>query len=182
MLEIPLNGREIKPDNPKGNQSWLFIGRNDAEAEAPILWPPDSKLTYWKRLWCWERLKAWGEEGNRGWDGWMPSLTQWTLSPLTQWTPVWAHLEIMKDKKIGDLQFMASESRTWLSNYWERPDAGKDWRHWLNECEYEQTPGDSEGQGSLVCCSSWGCHESDTTQLMNRNNNSYLNEWNRFPI
>ena len=42
-LEIPLDCKEIKPVNPKGNQSWLFIGRTDAEAEASILWPPDVK-------------------------------------------------------------------------------------------------------------------------------------------
>ena len=42
-LESPLVCKEIKPVNPKGNQSWLFIGRTDAEAEAPILWPPDVK-------------------------------------------------------------------------------------------------------------------------------------------
>ena len=41
--ESPLNSKEIKPVNPKGNQSWIFIGRTDAEAEAPILWPPDTK-------------------------------------------------------------------------------------------------------------------------------------------
>ena len=42
-LESPLESKEIKLVNPKGNQSWIFIGRTDAEAEAPILWPPDSK-------------------------------------------------------------------------------------------------------------------------------------------
>ena len=42
-LESPLEGKEIKPVNPKGNQSWIFIGRTDAEAEVPILWPPDAK-------------------------------------------------------------------------------------------------------------------------------------------
>ena len=42
-LESPLDCKEIKPVNPKGNQSWLFIGRIDAEAEAPILWPPEGK-------------------------------------------------------------------------------------------------------------------------------------------
>ena len=42
-LKSPLNCKEIKPVNPKGNQSWIFIGRTDAEAEAPILWPPDAK-------------------------------------------------------------------------------------------------------------------------------------------
>ena len=42
-LESPLNCKEIKPVHPNGNQSWIFIGRTDAEAEAPILWPPDAK-------------------------------------------------------------------------------------------------------------------------------------------
>ena len=42
-LESSLDCKEIKPVNPKGNQSWIFIGRTDAEAEVPILWPPDVK-------------------------------------------------------------------------------------------------------------------------------------------
>ena len=42
-LESPLDCKEIKPVNPKGNQPWIFIGRTEAEAEAPILWPPDTK-------------------------------------------------------------------------------------------------------------------------------------------
>ena len=42
-LESPLGFKEIKPVNPKGNQSWIIIGRTDAEAEAPILWPPNAK-------------------------------------------------------------------------------------------------------------------------------------------
>ena len=42
-LESPLDSKEIKPVNPKRNQSWIFIGRSDAEAEAPVLWPPDAK-------------------------------------------------------------------------------------------------------------------------------------------
>ena len=42
-LESPLDSKDIKSANPKGNQSWIFIGRTDAEAEAPILWPPDVK-------------------------------------------------------------------------------------------------------------------------------------------
>ena len=42
-LESPLDSKEIKSVNPKGNQSWIFIGRTDAEAWAPVLWPPDVK-------------------------------------------------------------------------------------------------------------------------------------------
>ena len=73
-LESPLDCKEIKPVHPEGNQSWIFIGRTDAET--PILWPPDEKnWLNWKRSWCWERLKAGGEGDNRGWDGWMASLT-----------------------------------------------------------------------------------------------------------
>ena len=43
ILESPLDCKQIKPVNPKGNQSWIFIGRTDAEAEAPIFWPLDAK-------------------------------------------------------------------------------------------------------------------------------------------
>ena len=77
-FENLLDCREIKPANPKGNKPWIFIRKTDAEAEAPILWPPDVKSQLiGKRPWCWERLKAKGKEEGRGWDGWMASLTQW---------------------------------------------------------------------------------------------------------
>ena len=75
-LESPLKSKDIQPVHPKGNQSWVFTGRTDVEAETPILWPPG--LTHLKRPWCWERLKVGGEGDDRGWDGWMASLTQWT--------------------------------------------------------------------------------------------------------
>ena len=107
-LESPFSCKEITAVHPKGNQSWTFIGRTDADAETPILWPPDVN------------------------------------SPLI----------------------------------WKDPDAGKDWRqeekgttedemvgwhHRLNGQEFEQAPGDGDGQGSLVCCSPWGHKESDRT-------------------
>ena len=48
-LENPLNNKEIKPVNPKGNQPWIFIGRTDVEAETPVLWPPyDKSWLIWK--------------------------------------------------------------------------------------------------------------------------------------
>jgi len=72
-LESPLDCKEIQPVHSKGDQSWVFIGRTDVEAEIPILWPPDGKSP-----WCWERLRAGREGDNRGWDGWMTSPTQWT--------------------------------------------------------------------------------------------------------
>ena len=74
-LESPLDCKEIQPVHPKGNQSWIFIGRTDAEAETPnTLATWCKELTHWKRPWCWERLKV-GEKGHdRVWDGWMASL------------------------------------------------------------------------------------------------------------
>ena len=65
-LESPLDSKEIKPVDSKGNQPWIFIGKTDAKAEAPILWP-----THWKRLWCWKRLRAGRGRDDRGWmAGW----------------------------------------------------------------------------------------------------------------
>ena len=78
ILESLLDCKEVKPVNPKGNQSWIFIGRTDAKAETPILSHWCEELTHLKRPWCWERLKAGWEGDGSGWDGWMASLTQWT--------------------------------------------------------------------------------------------------------
>ena len=85
-----LDCNEIKLVIPKINQSWIFIGRTDAEAEPPILWPPDAKNWFiWKRPWCWERLRAGGEGDNRGWDGWMASPTLWTWVWASSWSWWW---------------------------------------------------------------------------------------------
>ena len=79
ILESPLDCKEIQPVPPKVNQSWIFVGKTDTEAETPILWPPDVKnWRIWKKPWCWEGLGAGGEGNDRRWDGWMASLTQWT--------------------------------------------------------------------------------------------------------
>ena len=111
-LESPLDSKEIKPVNPKGNQLWIFIKRTNAEVEEPILWTPDVK----------SRLI--GKYLNAGKD--------------------WRQ----KEK-------VATEDET----------AG--WHHRLNGLEFEQTSGDAEGQGGLVCCSPWGCKESDRTEQLN---------------
>ena len=111
-LESPLDSKEIQPVHPKGNQPWIFIGRTDAEAEAPILWPPN--------------MKSWlpGKAPDAGKD--------------------WRQEEkgVTEDEMVG-------------------------WHHWLDGHEFEQTSGDR--QGSLVCCSPWGCKESDTTWQLNKN-------------
>ena len=70
-LESPLDGKEIQPVRPKRNQSWIFVGRTDAEAETPILWPPDFKeLTDWKRPNAgndWRQEKGTTEDEMAGW-------------------------------------------------------------------------------------------------------------------
>ena len=84
-LESPMDWKEIQPVHPKGKQSWIFIGRTDAEA--PILWPPDAKS--WlirKDPGCWERLRT-GAEDDRGWDSWMASPTKgtWVWASSGRW-------------------------------------------------------------------------------------------------
>ena len=73
LLRVPWTSRRSNQSILKKISPEIFIGRTDAEAETPILWPPDAK-----RPWCWEILKAGGEGDDRGWDGWMASLTRWT--------------------------------------------------------------------------------------------------------
>ena len=79
-VESSLDCKEIqpKPVNPKGNQSWIFIGRTDAEAGTPILWPPDAKN--WLIGKDPDAGKDWRQEENgmTGWDGWMASPIWWT--------------------------------------------------------------------------------------------------------
>ena len=92
---------KIKTVNPKGNQPWIFI-RIDAEAEASIFWPPDVKRWLTGKDRCWERLKAGGERDDRGRDGCIASLTQWT------W--VWANSRKQwKTGKPDMLQSMGSQ-------------------------------------------------------------------------
>ena len=112
-LESPLDCKEIQPVHSKGNQSWVFIGRTDAEA---------MKLQYFGHLmWRTEslaktlmlgKIEGSGEGDDRGWDGWMASLTQWTR--------VWASSgNWWRTGKPGVLQSMGSWSQTWLSDWTE---------------------------------------------------------------
>ena len=108
-LESPLDCKEIKPVNPKGNQSWIVTGGT----EAPILWPPDAK----------NRLIGKDPEAGKDWRQ--------------------EEKGTAEDEMVG-------------------------WYHWLDGHEFEQTPGDCEGHGSLACCSPWVCrvrHNLATEQL-----------------
>ena len=107
-LQSPLGCKEIKPVNTKGNQSWIFIGRTDAEA--PILWPPDVKN------WLlgkdpdvrkdWRREEKGTTEEDRGRDGWMSSLTRWTWvwagSGSWWWTGRHGVLQSKSCTQLGD--------------------------------------------------------------------------------
>ena len=84
-LESPLGCKEIQPVYPKGNQSWPLIGRIDAEAETPIVWPPDAKSwLIWKDLdagkdWGWKE-KGMTEDEMVGWHLWLNGHEfEWTL-------------------------------------------------------------------------------------------------------
>ena len=98
--------------NRKGNQSWIFIGRTDAEDKAPIFWPPDAKNWFT------------GKDPDAGKD-WRQEKKGMT-----------------KDEMVA-------------------------WHHWLDGHEFEQAPGVGDGQGSLVCCSPWGCKELVMTERLN---------------
>ena len=117
--ESPLDCKEIKPDNPKGNQPQIFIGRTDAAAEVPILRLPDAKSQLIGK--DPDAGKDWGQEKT-----------------------------VTEDEMVG-------------------------WHHWLNGHEFEWTLGVGDGQGGLVCCNSWGCKESDTTERLNWTELQYYN-------
>ena len=78
LLRVPWTARRsnqsiLKEINPEYSLSGLIL-----KLKLPKLATWCKEPTHWKRPWCWKRLRAGGEEGNRGWDGWMTSLTQWT--------------------------------------------------------------------------------------------------------
>ena len=77
-LESPLDCKEIQPVQPKGDQSWVFIGGTDVDWNSNTLATWCKELTHLKRPWFLERLRAGGEGDDRGWDCWMASPTQWT--------------------------------------------------------------------------------------------------------
>ena len=91
----------VWPVNPKRNQSWIFFGRTDAKAEAPILWSLDAESIHGKRPWHCERLKAEEEGEDRGWDGWIGITNSMDMSLSKIWG-------IVKDRKPGVLQTMPS--------------------------------------------------------------------------
>ena len=89
-------------------------GKNDAKAETPVLWPPHVKSWLIGKDWCWEGLGAGGEGDDRGWDGWMASLTWWTWVWVNSGSWWWTG-------RPGVLQFMGSQrvGHDWVTElYW----------------------------------------------------------------
>ena len=104
-LESPLDFRKIQPIHPKGDQSWVSIGRTYPEVgNSNTLAISHKELTHWKRPWRWEGLGE-GEGHDRGWDGWMASLTQWTWvwvnSGSWWWTGRPGVLQSMGSQRFG---------------------------------------------------------------------------------
>ena len=114
-LESPLDCKEIRPVHPKGNQPWILSGRTDAEAEAPILWPPDAKNHLTGKDWCWERLKAKGEaraeDEMAGQHHWLN--THECESPRSQSTEGPGALQSVRPREVRQALATAQQSAWW---------------------------------------------------------------------
>ena len=112
-LESPLDCKEIQPVHSEGDQSWVFIRRNDAKAEIPVLWPPHAKgWLIGKESDAGRDWGAGGEGDDRGWDGWMASLTRWTWVWMNSGSWWWTG-------RPGVLQFMGSQTvrHNWVTEW-----------------------------------------------------------------
>ena len=154
MLEGPLDGKEIKSVNPKGNQSWICTGRTDAEAEATtntlVTWCID--LTHWKRPWCWETLKEGGEGDDRGWDGWMASSTEqtWVWASSGSWCKI---------EKTGVLQSMGSQ---------------KVRHNWVTEMNWKHSSSINRRQIQVILTSCSSFQKTDVSSLQRAREPVYL--------
>ena len=103
-LESPMDCKEIQPVHPKGNQSWICIGRTDAEAEALILWPPDAKNWLIGKTLMLERIEGRRRRGQQdemvGWHHWLNGRV-WASSGSWWWTEKPGMLQSMESQRAG---------------------------------------------------------------------------------
>ena len=111
LEKAPRDCKEIKPVNPKGNQSWMFIERTDTETETPILWPPDVKN--WLIGKDFDAGKDWGqEEKGRRRMRWLGDIID---SVDMGWSKLW---EMVRDREACCATvYGVTKSQTWLSNW-----------------------------------------------------------------
>ena len=136
-VESPLDCKEIQPVHPKGDQSWVFIGRTGVDTETSMLWPPDVKSwLIWKdpdvgKDWG---MRAGGKWDDRGWDGWMASLTRWTWvwvnSGSWWWTGRPGMLQSMGSQRVG--HDWATELNRSVTHKLQGSEVGRDiyWWSW----------------------------------------------------
>ena len=183
ILDSPLDCKGFRAVHPKGNQSWIFIGRTDAEAEAPILWPlhannwligkdPDVGLPGWLRgkEFAWNigdagltpgSGRSSGEGNGNPLQYSLPGKSHGQRS-LVGYSP-WGH------KHVGQSWVAKQQTTAFAGKDWGQEEKGVkedemvQWHHWLNGLKFKQTLGDSEWQGSWVSYNLWGLKELDMT-------------------
>ena len=109
-LESPLDCKEIKPVIPKGNQSWIFIGRTDAEAETPILWPPDAKNWLIGKTLMLGKIEGRRRRERKIWLDGITDLMDMSLSKLR---------EMVRDRKVWLTTVHGMVKRQTQLSYWK---------------------------------------------------------------